>query len=180
MNHAVLSSLLLLAPALPEPPPALKVVRVELSVRAERDGFLSVRARELELSGAHSSPRRIRLRGTAGGEPVEFEPRLERRDDADARVERWNAGTLALEPASRPNSFRVAGPGFSARLDAVTASDGPHYELEGGGLSLRSSGRAPNILWSGTAAPVWTARRLAELSALLTALQLEPPRRVRR
>lgn len=180
MKNALLAVALFAAAAAAAPPAS-----VELWVRADPDGFSSVKAEALgvDLTAVSRSPNAWAFTGRAGA-PVSFAVRRERVTEADESVSRWRfegAGfQWTLERVSRLRSdYRLRPPdgGPSVLFATETASEGPAFRIEADGLDLRTRDSGPRTRVSGTALGLGPSRAAA-LGAALILLRLDPPRRI--
>lgn len=157
---------------------------VELWVRAEPDGFSSVRS---EGSGvdvtALSRSRGVWAFTGRAGAPVSFEARRERDTQSGDVVSRWRFTGLGaewtLEQASRLRTdyrLKPADGGPALQFVSETSGEGPDFRIEGSGVDLRTRTSGRRTAVNGTAAALGPGRT-ALIGASLILLRLDPPRR---
>lgn len=163
-----------------QPPSA----QVELWVRADPDGFSSVKDEALgvDLTAMRHSPGSWTFTGRAGG-PFSLDVRREQVMDADESVSRWRltdgAAAWTLERVSRNRAdyrLRPAEGGPSVLFAAETGSEGPEFRVEADGLALRTRAQGSRTRVGGNAAALGP-RPAALLGAALVLLRLDPPLR---
>ncbi len=163
---------------------AAPMSQVELWVRAEPDGFSSVRCEALgvDLTARARSPGLWSFSGKAGA-PAAFEARREHASESGDVIPRWRFAGLGsewtLEQASRLRAdyrLKPADGGPSLLFAAETSGDGPDFRIEGTGVELRTRSSGRRTAASGTAAALGPGRA-ALIGASLVLLRLSPPRR---
>lgn len=163
----------------------------ELAVRVEEGGVSTIQcgAPELDVDARPSGGRDYVLSGKAGGEDLS-----------------WTAKrAVALEAGERVESYRIAGPGFEARLEPLHVDRGDYrlvlsssgterslrlepdgggsaveFSVRGRGVDLRTRTSGPRSVLAGDYdSAALDAPRLAAVGAALALLRLDPPLRRR-
>ncbi len=159
---------------------------LDLSVRADPDGFSSIKEEHLalDLTGTQTTARRWSFRGKAGGQNYELTATPVRRMDADELVQGWRftAENLdgVLEPTSRWRAdYRLTGSGPSVTFQSESSSNDAEFLVRSPEFQLRTRTAAGRSQLTGGGQDV-DAKRAALLGASLILLKLDPPRRTAR
>lgn len=156
---------------------------VELWVRAEPDGFSSIRSETLgvDVTALNRSRSVWAFTGRAGG-PVSFEARRGHVTESGDAVSRWRFAGLGsewtLEQVSRLRTdyrLKPADGGPSLLFSSETSGEGPDFRIEGTGVDLRTRTSGRRTAVSGKAAALGPGRA-ALIGASLILLRLDPPR----
>lgn len=157
---------------------------VELWVRAEPDGFSSIRSEPLGVEvTAQSRSHNLWVFTGRAGDRVAFEARRERAVESGDSVSRWRFTGLGadwtLEQISRLRTdyrLKPSDGGPSLLFSSETSGEGPDFRIEGTGIELRTRTSGRRTAVSGTAAALGPGRA-ALIGASLVLLRLDPPRR---